>query len=143
MAKGELYFRRGSEWVDAYEVYGVSMGTEGLSKLMTPAPHKEPVQNRNMAMDGTSIVGGVGYKDVRTLSLPMHLTAVSREVFLKRYSMFCSEILDAGWVHVKTKWQPGVVYHLRYVDCQPFREYGMRMAKYTLSMEEPNPNNRS
>ncbi|MBQ4393292.1 MAG: hypothetical protein II826_09325 [Prevotella sp.] len=143
MAKGELFFKRGSEWVDAYDTYGVSLETEGMSKLMTPAPHKEPVQNKNLAMNGTAIVGGVGYKDVKTLSLPMHLTAPTREDFLTRYALFCTEILDPGWIHIRTKYQRGVVYHFRYVDCQPFSEYNMKLAKYTLSLEEPNPTNRT
>lgn len=141
--KGELYFKRGGEWVDAYATYGVSLESEGMSKLMTPAPHKEPVQNKNLAMHGTSIEGGVGYKDVRTLSVPMHLVAGSREEFLERYALFCTDILDAGWIHVRTKYQRNVVYHLRYVDCQPFAEYNMKLAKFTLSLEEPNPNNRT
>ena len=141
--QGELFFKRGNDWVDAFVMYGVSLESEGMSKLMTPAPHKEPVQNKNLAMNGTAIVGAVGYKDVRTLSVPMHIVARSKEGFLTRYAAFCSEILDAGWIHVKTKYMSGVVYHFRYVDCQPFAEYNMDMAKFTLSLEEPNPNNRT
>ena len=40
---------------DAYTTWGLSLEETGLSKLMTPAPHKEPVQNKNMAMNGTKI----------------------------------------------------------------------------------------
>ena len=142
--KGELFFKNQSgEWVDAYETYGISLGEEGLSKLMTPAPHKDPVQNKNMSMNGTAIVGAVGLKDVRTVSLPMHLFAKTKDKFLEQYGNFCTDILDKGLVHIKTKWQPTVVYHLRYVDCQPFREYKMKMAIFVLSMEEPNPANRT
>ncbi len=141
--QGELFFKRGNDWVDAFVIYGVSLESEGMSKLMTPAPHKEPVQNKNLAMNGTAIVGAVGYKDVRTLSVPMHIVALTKNDFLTRYAAFCTEILDAGWIHVKTKYQRGVVYHFRYVDCQPFSEYNMKMAKFTLSLEEPNPNNRT
>lgn len=141
--QGELYFKRGDDWVDAFAAYGVSLESEGMSKLMTPAPHKEPVQNKNLAMNGTAIVGAVGYKDVRTLSVPMHIVARTKEDFLAHYAAFCSDILDAGWIHIRTKYQRGVVYHFRYVDCQPFSEYNMKMAKFTLSLEEPNPNNRT
>ena len=45
--------------MDAFVTYGVSLESEGMSKLMTPAPHKEPVQNKNLAMNGTAIVGAV------------------------------------------------------------------------------------
>ena len=78
MPLGEVQLRKGNVWVDAYTEYGLSFEDEGLSRIMTPAPHKEPVQNKNMAMHGTSIEGGVNYKDVRTLSIPMHITAPTR-----------------------------------------------------------------
>lgn len=128
--------------MDAYDEYGLSLEDEGLSRLMTPAPHKEPVQNKNMAMHGTSIKGGVNYKDVRTLSLPMHITATTRQQFFQRYWKFCNEILDAGWVHVKHSAMDGVVFHFRYVDCPSCSVYHRKMAKFALSLEEPNPNNR-
>lgn len=139
-----MFFKNADgQWVDAWDAYGVSLESEGLSKLMTPAPHKDPVQNKNMAMNGTSIVGAVGLKDVRTVSLPMHIVANTKDQFLRQYGNFCTDILDKGWVHVKTKWQPTVVYHLRYIDCQPFREYKLKMAVFVLSMEEPNPAERT
>lgn len=143
MAQGEVFFKRNNAWVDAYTEYGLSFEDEGLSRLMTPAPHKEPVQNKNMAMHGTSIKGAVGYKDVRTISVPMHITAASKTVFFQRYWKFCQEILDPGWIHIKHAALTDVVFHFRYVDCQPFSEYHREMAKFTLSLEEPNPNNRT
>lgn len=143
MAQGEVFFKRNNAWVDAYTEYGLSFEDEGLSRLMTPAPHKEPVQNKNMAMHGTSIKGAVGYKDVRTISVPMHITAASKTVFFQRYWKFCQEILDPGWIHIKHAALTDTVFHFRYVDCQPFSEYHREMAKFTLSLEEPNPNNRT
>jgi hypothetical protein len=143
MAHGDLYFIKNNMAIDAFDEYGISLEDEGISKIMTPAPHKEPVQNKNMAMHGTAIVGNVNLKDVRTLSLPMHIVAKTKEAFFTKYGKFCSEILDAGWIHLKTKYQPNVIYHFRYVDCQPFSIYNMEMAKFTLSLEEPNPNNRT
>lgn len=143
MPAGELYLRRGGSWVDAYTEYGLSLEDEGLSRLMTPAPQKEPVQNKNMAMNGTAIKGGVGYKDVRTLSLPIHILAPTRESFFSQYWKFCNEILDTGWVHVRHSALSGVEFHFRYVDCQQCSVYHRKMAKLTLSLEEPNPNNRT
>jgi len=143
MPQGEVQLRKGNVWVDAYTEYGLSFEDEGLSRIMTPAPHKEPVQNKNMAMHGTSIEGGVNYKDVRTLSIPMHITAPTRTAFLQLYWKFCTEILDPGWIHIKHSALDDVVFHFRYVDCQPFSEYNREMAKFTLSLEEPNPNHRT
>lgn len=70
--KGELYIKINGNWVDTWTEYGLSMEDTGLSALMTPAPHKEPIQNKNMAMNGTCIVGPVTLKDVRQLSLPVY-----------------------------------------------------------------------
>lgn len=144
MAKGTLYLKRSNAWVDAKQTYGIALESEGMSRLLTPAPHKEPVQNRNMAMHGTSIVGGTQYKDVRTVSLPMHIYASSESDFLDKYDAFCADILDTGWVHMKVvRTTRTLFFHFRYVDCQPFSEYNMEMAIFTLSLEEPNPNNRT
>ena len=142
MAQGELYLRKGSTWVDAYDEYGLSLEDGGLSRLMTPAPHKEPVQNKNLASHGTSIHGPAVYKDVRSLSLPMHITAPSRTVFFQRYWKFCQEILDPGWIYLRHSALGGLTFRFLYVDCQTFSQYNRVMGKFTLSLEEPNPNNR-
>ena len=139
-----LFFKKDGTWVDAHTRYGISLGMEAMSKLLTPAPHKEPVQNKNMAMHGTSIKGAVGYKEVRAVSLPMYIIAKTEAEFLDKYDLFCTEILDAGWIHAKVvRPTRTIFYHFRYVDCQPFSEFNMEMASFTLSLEEPNPNNRT
>jgi len=127
---------------DAYTTWGLSLEETGLSKLMTPAPHKEPVQNKNMAMNGTKIVGAVNLKDVRTVSLPVHITAPNKSAFLIRYASFCAE-LDTGRLDISTKYEPGKVYHFIYEDCQQFSEFMLEMAKFTLSLTEPDPSNHS
>ena len=90
MTKTGLYFKKDGSWVSAYTRYGISLGVEAMSKLLTPPPHKEPVQNKNMAMHGTSIKGAVGYKDVRTLSLPLHICASSESDFLDKYDLLAN-----------------------------------------------------
>lgn len=144
MVKTGLYFKVNNAWVDAHDRYGISVDATTMSKLLTPAPHKEPVQNKNMAMHGTSIQGNVNYKDVRSVSLPLYLCASTEADFLTKYELFCQQVLDTGWVHVKVvRPSKNYFYHFRYVDCQPFSEYHMEMASFTLSLEEPNPANRT
>lgn len=128
---------------DAYDTWGISLDETGLSKLMTPAPHKEPVQNKNMAMNGTHIVGSVALKDVRTVSLPMHITSQSRGGMLSQYAAFCTDVLDTGYVNIWTRYQPSIEYHFIYEDCQQFQEFMLDMAKFTLSLTEPDPTARS
>lgn len=143
MPVNEVFIKYNGTFEDAFVRYGLSFEEEGLSRLMTPAPHKEPVQNKNLAMHGTSIAGNVNYKDVRTLSIPFHITAPDKATFFQRYWRFCQEVLDTGWVHLKHAALTDKVFHFRYVDCQQFSQFNREMAKFTLSLEEPNPNNRT
>ena len=156
MPKGQLYIKTsvtssptstdtnvGNGWVDAFDTWGVSLTAGSRSRLMTPAPHKNAVTNKNVISHGASIVQSSFYKDVRQLSLEMHITAPSESAFLQRYAAFCTQVLDQGLIHMKLSSQPSVVYHLVYVDCQQFAEYNLSLAKFTLSLEEPHPEIRS
>lgn len=144
MPHGVLYIKTGSDqqWKDAFDHYGLSLSEQGLSQLMTPSPNKQGVTNKNIVSDGESYVQGTFYKDVRQVSLDMHMSAPSREVFLLRYGKFCEEVLDVGYFKIKTIYQPGVAYYFKYVSCNQYTEFHQQLAKFTLSVEEPNPTNR-
>ena len=142
MAKGKLFFKSSltSEWVDAWERYGIGLEDGALSNLIAPAPHKKPTSNSNALVSGIScLVETLGMKDSRSVSLEIHLCASGRSEFLSKFSLFCSEVLDCGYFMLKTSYIPGTVYHMIYQDCQPFQEYNLRMAKFTLSLLEPHP----
>ncbi len=150
MPHGVLYIKRNSEnqFKDAFDHYGLSLDDEGLSRLMTPAPHKEPITNKNVITDGMAIMQGSFYKDSRTVSLGMHIIArpsvengvsyTAKENFLRQYNAFC-DVLSAGAIDLKTAFQPNVVYHFIYKDCTQFTEFNQEMAKFILTLEEPNP----
>ena len=153
MPKGELYIKtrlttspQGSAdsnatdgWVDAYDTWGVSLEDGALSRLMTPAPMKDPVTNKNVISHGVSIVQSTFYYDVRSVSLEMHITAPDKAAFMARYKRFCVDVLAPGILHIKTKYDPDTVYNFRYVDCTQFSQFRLEMAKFTLSLEEPRP----
>lgn len=144
MPHGELFIRAtgGGEFEDAYDTYGLSLNEEGLSRLMTPAPLKEPVSNKNVITHGASILQSSLVKDVRQVSLGMHISAPDKTTFLSRYASFC-QLLDNGFIDIKTKYQEGVVYHFIYLDCTQFSEFNRELAKFTLSLEEPHPESRT
>lgn len=130
-------------WIDVHEEYGMSLSDGSLSRLMTPAPNKEPIKNANAVTHGSSIVGGIGKKNERTVNLEVHFTAPDQTTFLQRYAAFCSDILDVGAFDLRTSVQPGVVYHFIYLDCTQFSQFHLELAKFTLSLIEPNPSNRT
>jgi len=151
MAHGVLYIRTSAngEWLDAYDTWGLSLSETGISRLMTPAPHKNPVSNSNVISHGRAIMQGTLVFDVRQVSLEVHITAkagnghTAKENFLSRYSEFCQNVLYAGYIEMKLAIQPSVIYKFIYLDCTQFSEFRMEMAKFTLTLEEPNPNDRS
>ena len=158
MPHGELKIRTSqtSGWLDAYDVWGVSLDETGMSRLMTPAPNKQPVNNKSELEHGKSVIYAPlnVMKDERTISLVMHLTAnrhyssshgrwlTEREDFFIKYKDFCEKVLDAGYIEMATCYIPRVVYRLLYVDCTQFSEFMLGLAKFTLSLNEPNPYNR-
>ncbi len=136
-------------WVDAYTTWGLSLSETGISRLMTPAPHKQPVYNSNVISDGKAVMQNTFYHDVRQVSLEVHITAkagggqTAKENFITQYSNFCTQVLGAGYIEMRLGFQPSVIYKFIYLDCTQFSEFKLEMAKFTLTLEEPNPADRS
>lgn len=138
--KGELFING----KDAYTEWGVSMDTNSLSALMSPAPNKDLPENKSRLMHGKEVItdSGLIKKDERQINLTINLTARNESEFFERYSSFCME-LDSGILNISTKYQKDVVYHTIYKSCQQFSQFMRGIAHFSLRLEEPNPNNRS
>ena len=130
-------------WVDAYASYGLSMSGTGLSRLMTPAPHKNPIVNKNILSHGESVVSTPDKKDVRQVSLEVHFHAPDEATFWQRYESFCTQVLDPGLINIKTSFRPSVVYHFYYRECTQFTEFRRMKAKFILILNEPHPEQRT
>ena len=139
MAKQELWING----ADAYTTWGVSLSDTALSALMTPAPNKAYVSNKSRLEDGKKIVINNPKVDERSVSINIHLTAPTAQEFYNRYNAFCTEVLAKGKVDIKTKYQPNVVYHMVYESCTQFSQFMQGIAKFTLKLVGPNPNNRT
>lgn len=142
MPKGELFING----KDAFVEWKASMDTMGLSALMTPAPSKAYVEDDSPLEDGSRIIddrtdGEVRFS-ARDLNLPMHIKGKNQEEFFNNYLSFCQE-LKKGYIEIKTKYQPGVVYKCWYGNCSQFAEYNGELAKFTLRLREPNPTDRN
>lgn len=134
----------GGSWVNAYETYGITLEETSLSKLMTPAPNKEVVENKSDLQHGKRVDrsdAGVK-KDERNLSLILNLSAPDSTTFLQRYAAFCTDILDKGFFDMKCDLLPGKVFRMTYLDCTQFSEFMLGIGKFTLSLNEPDPTNR-
>lgn len=136
-------------WRDAYTTWGLSLSETGISNLLTPAPHKQAVYNSNVLEHGKAVMQNSFVFDVRQVSLEVHISAKcdgvysAQQVFIDRYAAFCNEVLNVGYIEMRLMFQPTVVYKFIYLDCSQFSESNLEIAKFTLSLEEPNPNDRS
>lgn len=130
----------GSGWVDAYLRYGLSLEDGARSKIMAPAPAKNPTSANSVLQDGVAYEGAsIGCADKHSFSFDVHITAPDEETFLQRYALFCNEVLRGQYFQLRISAMPTVVRHLLYDGCEPFQEYNLEMAKFTLSVTEPHP----
>lgn len=158
MPKEELMIRipqKNAIWQDAYDTWGVSLEETALSRLMTPAPVKAPVDNKSELEHGKRVKRDVDNVkvDERSVTLVINICAPTPTEFMNRYAAFCHDVLYKGFMDLKTRYSPDV-YRMTYVDCTQFQEwafdvaagekkgFGIGIGKYTLSLNEPNPHDR-
>lgn len=129
-----------SGWVDAYLRYGMSLEDGARSKLMTPAPAKSPTSASSILQDGVAFEGGsIGKANRHDFSFDVHITAPDEATFIERYTRLCEEVLEDQYFQLRISARPTKVRHLLYDGCEPFQEYNLEMAKFTLSVIEPHP----
>lgn len=138
MAAGEFYINN----KDAYTTWGISMDTSSLSSLMTPPPMKEFIENKSRLEHGKRVIKSNPKIDERNITLTFNFTAKNEEQFFLRYNSFCEE-LAIGVLHIKSKYQPDVVYKTIYLSCNQFTQFMRGIAKFSLRLVEPNPADRS
>ena len=134
MPAGELFING----QDAYNTWGLSLEDEGLSRLVTPRPHKQPVVNKNVTANGAAVVVGTGYTDERTLSIPMHITAPDKTTFWARYNAFCQNVLNGTQPITLRSVYKNETFSLYYQDVQNFTEFMQEMAKFDVIFYESN-----
>lgn len=122
--------------------WGIVFDSSAISALMTPAPMKSFIENSSRLEHGKRVVATNPKVDSRTLTLSFSLYANSEETFFERYDSFCAE-LEKGTLDIVLSSRPLVKYRCIYKSCRPITQYRNRLAKFSLSLEEPNPKNRT
>lgn len=152
-AVGRKPFTVGSQtevYADAYTRYGISLEETSLSRLMTPAPNKEIVENKSDIEHGKRVYRDSAdvRKDERNVSLIFNITAKNEAEFMSKYALFCDEILDKGFIDIRTEYYKYDttkyrVFRMTYLDCSQFSEFCQCIGKFTLNLNEPDPTNRN
>lgn len=151
MPHGEVFFRKDktATWVDVYDVYGISFTDASLSRLVTPPPKKENIENKSRLQHGKRVVRKTSYvrTDERNVSLEMHLSAPGKAAFWQRYRAFCADFLDNGFFEIRHRdfvdgYGNMLIFRVTYEACEEFSEFMQQLAKFTLTLNEPDPTNR-
>lgn len=127
---------------DAYTQWGITIDTQSLSALMTPAGQKALVENKSRLEHGKRVITNNPKQESRDLALTLQLIASDETAFFTQYNSFCDE-LKLGRLVIRTKYQPNVYYKCDYISCSQFTQFCRGIAKYSLKLNEPNPNDRS
>lgn len=127
---------------DAYTTWGISMNETSLSDLMAPPANKAFIENDSRLQHGKRVIVADPKMDERNLTLQINLTASGEEQFFERYHNFCKE-LATGALCIKTKYQPDIVYKMIYLSCSQFSQFMRGIGKFSLKLNEPNPNDRT
>ena len=137
-------------WEDAFVTYGISFTDASLSRLITPAPSKEVIENKSRLQHGKRIVRNPKYvrTDERSVTLEMHIKAPNKILFWERYSYFCKNYLEAGFIDIYHRDFINIdtgmpyVFRMTYVSCDEFTEFMQQLARFNLTLNEPDPTNR-
>lgn len=132
MAAGKLFIND----TDAFTAWGLGLEPEGLDALCTPAPNKEPVTNNNVTASGVRVVTGLGLVDARNISINMHIIASGIQDLVTKRNAFYNAI-KSGLFTIRTV-SPATTHTVSYISFQQYTQIIHGLAKFTLSVYEPN-----
>lgn len=137
--QGELFIND----IDAFTRWGVCLSDSSLCTLVEPEPLKDAVSNKSTTNNGKQVrKEATPMVDERDITLFIQLYATSRDEMFSKLIDFKTE-LKKRRINIRTKFEPDVVYRCDYKNCKQFKSYFQGMATFSLSLNEPNPANRT
>ena len=128
---------------NAKTTWGIVFDSSSISALMVPASVKDYIENDSRLEHGRRVITNNVKVDARTnIQLTFSLYASSETEFFSRYDSFCAE-LEAGTLNIIISSRPTVVYKCLYKSCKQFTQYNNRLARFSLTVIEPNPKDRN
>lgn len=126
---------------DAYQEWGITLASDAVTALLTPPGMKDYVTNASRLEDGTRYMASPLKRAERAVDLTINLTAPTAELFISRYKSFCEE-LAGGTLELRTALLPGMAFRFLYKQCSQFSQLVRGIAKFSLSLVEPDPTDR-
>lgn len=161
---GELILRcdpTSTVWYDAYDAFRLSLEDGALATLMAYPPMKEDIRNESRLEHGTRHTDISPKLAEREFAIPVHISAKrnaayvsTNEIGVGYYYQFLN-FLSNGWIDIWVKSLNGghtaprandIIFRCKYRSCTQFRQTthnNQGIAVFSLSLIEPNPNNRT
>lgn len=134
--RGKAYINGADMW----DTWGAVLGKGAYEALLTPAPVKEVISSKSRLEHGKQVIASNMRVDERDLTLSVFVCGKTRLDFLLKYRAFVDQI-SSGVIALKIT-DLKTTYHLSYLSCSSYGDYGQTKAKLVLKLNEPNPKNR-
>lgn len=126
---------------DAWETYGIRMGSGFINALEADADNKEYITNSVDTEHGTRILPIRPKKSSRTVTLEFVIIGKDHTDFIAKLRAF-DELMDNGFVTLQVSQWSDYVYRLYCARKSTSYSHGMCICKKSLKFTEPNPTNR-
>ena len=152
--RGDLILRcdpSSTVWYDAYDAFRINLEDGALATLMAYPPMKEDIRNDSRLEHGTRHTDINPRVAEREFAIPIHLVAKKGDDYFGYYKQFMY-FLRNGWIDIWVKaLNPShasptandTIFRCKYRSCNQFRQYFGKVAVYSLSLVEYNPNDRA
>lgn len=128
---------------DAWDTWGVRMGTGFIDSIDAPAPMKDYIKNESRLEHGKRIITDNAKMDSREFTLSFTIEGKSESDYRTKKKAFFSE-LEKGRITIKVASLGNEVYRLVYLG--KGISYGLslnrRFSRFSAKFEEPNPTER-
>lgn len=128
---------------DAYTTWGVSMGDDFISNILSPAGLKDFIQNESRLENGKRVIHNDPKLSDRDVTLTFFLEGDTSDTYLERYKAFVSELQKGGII----VFIPSISKDIYKFTVLKFQSYALNrsrtFSKISVKLNEYNPSNRS
>lgn len=127
---------------DAYNTYGIFLGNNSIDILQTPPPAKKRISNESRLLPGIQIIDGKNILNARNVTLVFYCKGSNYTDIHNKITDFTNELLE-GIAIITLNDMPSIKFKLDYNSSSSFKQCRGRLAKFSMTFNEPNPNDRS
>lgn len=127
---------------DAYSTWGCFLGNNSIDSLLTPPAAKKRISNESNLLPGKQILDYPNVLSSRDVVLVVYFKGAQYMDIYNRIEAFIKELLQGIAVFTLDEF-PIIKFKLDYDSTSSLKQVNGRLAKLSVKLNEPNPNDRS